>query len=344
LFGTAEKAIEVGKDAATKASEAATAVGEGVVSTALAETSAEATPKPELEDTAGEDTSSPELDPDALSGLDSYRVRMTSQWTPPEGPGEVMTIEQAHTREPAAQRFVIDMGDDVRTELVQIEDQAWYCSGGGCSQIQADPEDLASSFGDAMILDPADVTQDANARFVGRESLNGVQTRHYVLDVTDMQAAALARGEVANMKSDVWIADEPTLPSYTARFEMSWDETRGGDAGKSEFSYDVYDVNSAFAIEPPEGAESSSLPEDVPLYPDREDVFTVEGMITFTSPDDVVTVADFYRDALPGQGWTSETDEEMGDMVSQEWQKEERRLALMVAPEDEGSSVMIKLE
>lgn len=344
LFGRAERAIEVGKEAATRVSEAATAVGEGAVGTVLPQTSDESTPEPQATEPAAEDESLPEVDPDALSGLESYRVQMSSRWMPDEGSPEVMTIEQAHTREPAARRIAVDMGEEVGYEFVQIGDQAWYCSEGGCTQTQADVEELTSDFGGAMIIDPADITEDANAKFVGRENMNGVRTRRYALDVTEMQAAAMAQGDVTNLQSTVWIADEPDLPTYTARFEMSWDEERGEEAGTSEFTYEVFDVNSAFTIEPPEGAESSSLPEDIPLYPRSEEVFSMEGMVTFSSPDDVATVAQFYRDELPGQGWTSETDEEMGEMVNQLWQKESRQLTLMVAPADEGSSVMITLE
>jgi hypothetical protein len=344
LCGRAERAVEVGKEAATRASEVATAVGEDVAVTELPETADEDAQEVTPTDGAGEDESSPEVDADALSELDSYRVRMISRWVPDEGPAEGMTVEQAHTREPVAQRFLIDMGDGVVTELVQIGDQAWYCSGGSCTQTEADPEELASNFGDSMLLDPADVTGDADATFVGRERMNGIQTRHYTLNMTDAQAALLAQGEVVNIQSDVWVADEPDLPSYTARFQMTWDETRDEEAGKSEFLYDIYDVNEPFEIEPPEGAEGSGLPEDVPLYSNAEELFAMEGMATFNSPDDVASVADFYRDALSAEGWASQTDEQMGDTVQQVWQKEDRTLTLMVSREDGGSSVIITIE
>ena len=310
----------------------------------MAETSGEAEPESEPDEAAADDESIPEVDADAMSEFDSYRVRIVSRWTPEVGDAEGLTMEQAHTRSPVAQQFIIDMGEDVETEFVQIENEAWYCSGGSCTQTAADAEELATGFGDSMVLDPADVTNDADARFVGRERMNGVQTSRYALDLSEAQAAVLAQGDVADLQSNVWIADEPSLPAYTARFEMSWTETRDGEAGKSEFFYDVYDVNAPFSISPPEGSESSGLPDDVPAYPNTEDVFSMEGMTTFRSPDSVETVADFYRDGLPAQGWTNETDEELGDMVNQVWKKDERTLNLMVSPSDEGSSVMLSIE
>ncbi|MGD2147611.1 MAG: hypothetical protein PVH41_13025 [Anaerolineae bacterium] len=344
VCGTAGKAIQLGRDAATVASDAATAVGEGVVATVVAETSGEAEPEPETDEAGADDESMPEVDADAMSDFDTYRVRIVSQWTPEVGDAEGLTMEQAHTRSPAAQQFIIDMGEGGSTEFVQIESEAWFCSEESCTQTEADAEQLAAGFGDSMILDPADITNDADARFVGREPNNGVQTRRYALDLSEAQAAMLAQGDVADLQSNVWIADEPGLPTYTARFEMSWTETRDGETGKSEFFYDVYDVNTSFTIEPPEGAESGGLPDDVPAYPNTEDVFSVEGMTTFNSPDSVESVADFYRDALPAQGWRSETDEELGDMANQVWKKDDRTLNLMVSPSDEGSSVMLSIE
>jgi hypothetical protein len=59
------------------------------------------------------------VDADALSDIDRYRVRMISRWVPEERPAEGMTAEQAHTREPATQRFLINIGDGVANELVQ---------------------------------------------------------------------------------------------------------------------------------------------------------------------------------------------------------------------------------
>lgn len=343
-FGAAERAVEVGREAATKASEAATAVGEEVMSTPEGETSEESTEETGPGE-SDEETTGPELDPDALSRLDSYRTRMRMQWVPNEGDPEGMTMEQAHTRDPQAQRFVIEgiTGDDF--EFVQIGEQAWYCTGGACSQAQADPEDLVAGFGEEMMFDPDDMADEANATFVGREEVNGVQSRHYRLDLSAMETALLAQGEVSDVESNVWIADESGLPKFTVRFQMTWNETREERAGSGELFYEVYDVNESISIEPPEGAEKSGLPEDVPAYPNAEDGFSMEGMTTFTSSDDVATVASFYADGLAAQGWSMANEEDMGeDAVNQLWQKDERELMLMITSEEGGSNVAIMIE
>jgi hypothetical protein len=343
-FGAAEKAVEVGQEAATKASEAATAVGEEIISTPEGETSEETAEEAETGE-SDEETSAPELDPDALSGLDSYRTRTRMEWVPSEGDPERMRMEQAHTRSPQAQRFVIEGDEEDDFEFVQVGDQAWYCAGGACSQAQADPEDLVAGFGEEMFFDPADVVQGDASEFVGREEVNGIQSRHYRLNLSALETALLAQGEVSDVRSDVWIADEPGLSGFTVRFEMRWNETRGEQAGRGELFYEVYDVNEPITIEPPEGSERSGLPEDVPTYPNAEGGFSMEGMTTFTSPDDLATIADFYAEELAAQGWSMASEEDMGSAaVNQVWQKDERQLALIITSEDGESNVTIMIE
>jgi hypothetical protein len=342
FFGNAEKAIEAGKEAATRVSEVATEVGEGAVATLMPESSEG---ESESQEAADEEPALPELDADAMEGLQSYRTRFTSEWKPAEGEPETITFEEAHTRDPSARRLVMGgMADDETVEIVQIEDQSWMCSGGTCTQMEADPEELASGFGDAFMFDPAGVVDEENATFVGRERVNGLQTRHYKLDLTPMQAAFLAQGEVSDLEGEVWVVDEPDLPAFAARFEMSWTEKRQELAGQVSFDYETYDVNAPFTIEPPEGADASGLPEDVPVYPNAEETFSTAGMTTFNSPDDLDSVAAFYREGLAAEGWTVESDDEMEAMVNQVWKKGDRTLTLVASSDDGGSSVMIAIE
>ena len=344
-FGAAERAVEVGQEAATKASEAATAVGEEVMDTPEGEASEEATQEPDESDESDEEATAPELDPDALSGLDSYRTRVRMEWVPEEGDPEGVSMEQAHTRDPEAQRLVVEGGTGDNVEFVQIGEQAWYCAGGACSQAQADPEDLIAGFGEGMMFDPDDIADEANATFVKQEEVNGVQSRHYRLDLSAMETALLAQGEVSDVESNVWIADESGLPNFTVRFQMTWNETREERSGRGELFYEVFDVNEPITIEPPEGAEGSGLPEDVPAYPNAEDSFSMEGMSSFTSSDDVATVGDFYAEELAAQGWSMANEEDMGeDAVNQLWQKDERELMLMITSEEDGSNVTILIE
>ena len=356
LFGRAEEAIEMGKEAATRVSEAATVIGEEAVATLMPDSSEDeaaadesAAQESAKEDTAAEEPSGeepqPELDVDALTGLESYRARFEAEWKPVEGEGESFMFEEAHTRTPSAQSLVMKgMGQDESVEIVQIEDKSWMCTAGSCSQMQADPEELASSFSDAAMFDPAGVWDDADPTLLGREQVNGVQTRHYRLNLSPMQAAFLAQGDVSELSGEIWIADEPDLPDLAVRFKMSWTEKRGEVTGQSSFIYETFDINAPFTIEPPEGAADSGLPDDVPAYPNGEQSFSMAGMTSFETSDGVSEVGDFYRERLAAEGWTIGSDDEMEGMVQQVWNKDERTLTLLVSEEEDGSSIMISIE
>lgn len=341
IFGAAEKAVDVGQEAATKASQAATVVGDETAG----ETEGGVSEETESGDVEG-DAEALDVDPDALSALESYRTRSRVQWLPDEGEAERTEMEQARTRNPQAQRLVM-VGDEDGDgfEFVQIGDQAWYCGGDTCSQVDADPEDVLSGFGDAMWFDPTDVTDDARAEFVGREEVNGIQSRHYRLTLSNVEAALLAaEGDVSDVRGDAWIADQSDLSGFTVRFEMSWTEKRGERTGRSELFYELYDVNAPITIEPPEGAEKSGLPEDVPAYPDARDSFSMEGMTSFSSSDDVPTIAAFYAEALAAQGWTLEQEDDMESIVTQRWSKDDRELMLNISGEDGETSVTIMIQ
>jgi len=358
LFGRAGEAIEMGKEAATRVADLATEVGGEGLATLVPELSEEATPDleaaPEESSGGGEDEgqpedegAGPEIDEDALDGLDSYRTRFTVEWTPEEGEGEdeAFALEQAHTRNPRAQRMtMVGMFEDESMEIVQIEDKSWMCSGGSCTQMAADPEELASSFTDAALFDPYDMVDDAGTKFVGRETVNGLQTRRYQLDLEPMRTAYLAQGDISDPEGDVWVVDEAGLPKMAVRLVMSWKEVRDGVTGRAGYTYEMYDINEPFTIEPPEGAADSGLPEDVPAYPNARETFSMEGMTSFETDDPVADVAEFYRNGLAAEGWTVESDDEMGALVQQEWTKDGRVLNVMVSEDDDVTSVMIMIE
>jgi hypothetical protein len=233
-------------------------------------------------------------------------------------------------------------GTQGTVEIVQIGDTAWFCSNGQCAQTTQSEENLLSGMG-AAAFDPADFTSDSNYTYVGEETVNGVHTRHYTLDLNAAQVALLAQGSVSDVHTDVWVADQSGLPEFVVRYQMGWTETRADVEGTVEYSTEVYDVNVPFTIEPPEGA--ASLPEDVPMYPGATDLMIMEGFASFSVTDNVTTVADFYRTGLAGQGWTSTSDATLEGSVSQTWTKDDRTLTLMIGPgEGGGSSVVITLQ
>lgn len=291
-----------------------------------------------------EEPEAPRLDPDALSQLTSYRARMITRITSTDGTTQVSEVLVEETRDPLAQRYVIT-AEGSETEMVHIGDTTWLCSEGFCMQSQQSAEEFASDFGEGLFYNPEDIASiasDSDYDYVGRETINGIRTKHYVLNITPAEAAALMQGEVTDFHFEIWVADEANLPAFSVRVVMNWEGTTEGQQGRYEYEYEVLEVNTPFTIEPPEGA-GAGLPADVPQYPGATDLAIMGSMITFSTTDSVETVAAFYRDALAAQGWTLASEEQMG-MVIQSWSKEGRNLSLMVSSDGSNTSVLITLE
>lgn len=292
-----------------------------------------------------EEPEAPQLDPDALSQLSSYRGRMITRITSADGTVQVSEILVEETRDPLAQRYVIT-AEGSETELVHIGDTTWLCSEGFCMQSQQSAEEFASDFGEGLLYNPEDIssiTGDSDYDYVGRETVNGIRTKHYVLNITPAEAAALIEEDVTDLHFEIWVADEANLPAFSVRVRMRWTGTTEGQQGTYEYEYEILEVNTPFTIEPPEGA-GAGFPADVPQYPGATDLAMMGGMITFATADSVEAVAAFYRDMLAAQGWTMTGEEQMG-MVIQSWSKEGRNLSLMISSDGSGkTSVLITLE
>ncbi|MBC7226470.1 MAG: hypothetical protein H5T61_04475 [Thermoflexales bacterium] len=308
----------------------------------------QATPLPPspTEEPATEEAPPLEIAPNALENLNSYRARLVMRQTVEGGATETLTMEQEETREPAARRIVLtaEGGDNPGTlELVQIGDTSWMCSpDSGCIQTQQSAEE-ATQFGEGILFKPEDFAS-SDYRYVGRDTVNGVRSRHYTLELTPEMLEGIVSGTVTATNADIWVADEAGMPAYVTRLTVSWEGTQeDGKKIQGDWTYEVYDVNKPITIQPPEGA--TGAPEDIPIYPGATDQTIMGTLIMFSSADPVEDVAEFYRNEMPGQGWTAGEESTLGNVVMQEWTKGDRKASLMISPKDEGGcTVMISIE
>jgi len=128
----------------------------------------------------GDETSGVEVDSEGLSSLESCRVRMVAWWTPEGGaPQESFLVEIERTKNPPAYRAITE-NEQGSFEWVQIEDTAWLCQDEACTQYPGSAEDALSALG-APAFDPARLTTESDSEYAGRETVNGVSARHYIL-------------------------------------------------------------------------------------------------------------------------------------------------------------------
>jgi hypothetical protein len=93
-----------------------------------------------------------------------------------------------------------------------------------------------------------------------------------------------------------------------------------------------------------EAGDASALP-DVPLPEDAEAVSYEFGELAFTSPSDVATLVDFFRDALAGEGWQELSDASLveEEFAYAEFEQDGETLALTLFGSSGGSEAYIDL-
>jgi hypothetical protein len=294
----------------------------------------------------------PDVEEDALSQLDSYRMRFGWSLEKADGSTDALTMEQSATRQPEAQRFLIESGGD-SIEYIQIENQVWIRYGEEWMQSTSDTTgDIADEFGSGLMTgsDWIDDVEDEDYEYVGKENVNGVQARHYRASYNQNWLSLLGEqgpDDISDGTAHVWIADENNLPSFVVRFEVEIKGTSDSEAITGKLTQEIYDINADIAIEPPTDAASGGLPEGVSLYPDAEGLTTFGVMTTFTVEDDVETVHGFYVDALENAGWSQVEGSAMSieGMASTTWTKDGETLTLNVVESegDEETQVMFTL-
>lgn len=319
----------------------------------------EPTDETALEATAGE---AEELDMAMLESpadLDSFRSSTVISWqgTTPDGEESSgsMSIEVEYVREPEAQHITMSgalagleelgMAEGETLEMYVVEGTMYMNLFGSWMQVPAeetgfDANELAFVATDEMLTS----LEDAN--YEGTTTYNGIEVRHYTFDETSFIMEEM-EGEMQfeEANGNIYIAVDG---DYLVHMDMTMTgtdfEVPTGEEGESlqdgtmELVVDLSDINEPITIVVPEEAtESGKPPEDIPVPDDAEElqVIDIMGMITFLSPSTTAEVADFYTVAMPENGWTEASSEEMGGMFMLEYAKDGRTASIIIMDDED---------
>jgi len=291
------------------------------------------------------------FDEASLDSLSSYQATMAWRVEKEDGTVESFSFEQAATREPPAKHMTM-VSDDETVELIQIGGDTWMRLGEEWIATSSD-EVSADDFGEVLHTGDAWVSGlgDDAYGYVGKETVNGLQTRHYRADDAEDWGMFLGlyggEGQPKKGVADLWVADEPDIPDVVVRLVVEVEFEADDATGKMFLTQDTTDINVPITIEPPADVAVGGLPEGIPMYPDATEVTKFGTMTSFSAADDVATVNAFYEDALSAAGWEVEGEPtEMEDTVMSTWAKDGQTLTLMISSEDDGasSSVVVMLE
>jgi hypothetical protein len=324
-----------------------------------------------------EPTTAPESEPGAESGelnldelgtpsdLSSYRATMNisiSGTDAGEAVDQALSFLIEYTSEPPAQHVVMSgvgmtdtQGMD-SIEMYQAEGTAYLNLGDQWLSVPATEDTLDSS----GFIQPEDILEDTCGwTREGDTEYNGVRVHHWTASKEDMEACMTAAqmadmGEITAASGDLYVAVEG---NYVVHMSLVFEGNdlaagMGGadevlEQGRMEITFDMTDVNQPFIIELPEEAVASgSLPDDIPVPEDAQEVANAFGMITFTSPSTPAEVSEFYKTAMPQNGWTEVSVDEVSGLIMMEYSKDGRTASLMInTDEDTGmTSVLITVQ
>ena len=314
-----EKIEEV---ASEKAEEVASAEGEAKAEAAKAASptkppaSAKPTKAPSPTATAEPEEEAP-LELTSAEELDSYRQEFVAEGKlGDEEWSTEMVIE--YVADPPASRFVItgfgEAGEDVSTEMIQVGGTTYILGGPEgewMSMTSSEPPDLS----DTGFVRLEDSFYSDECKYKGRQTVNGLQTKHYHCSEKALLAMPTAGGGVIqDAEGDVWVS---TKYNVAVRFIFSWKgKDEDGVAVEGRWESDVTDINKPIKIEAPEGVAAAGLPDDIPLIDGAHDVNAMMGMVGFKVDKAVAEVSKFYQAAMPENGWTVEEGAMMPNMLN----------------------------
>jgi hypothetical protein len=303
--------------------------------------------------------------------LDSFRTSFEISWDGTATDGSAVTGSMdlliEFVRDPRAQHISIggdfpgleELGvtEGTTMEIYVVEDTMYMNLFGSWLQMPADEQSTAE-FEQMAFIASEDMLQDlSDTTYEGRETVNGIETKHYSFDETSFNPADMEGMEIEEANGNVYIAVDG---NYLVHMDVSMTGANlalpTGDVdqtlqnGTMEIVLDLYDVNEPFTIELPEEALSSeglpfTEPEpgegvsaDMPIPDDAEELYaSSSGLITFESPSSTEDLASFYQTEMPANGWAEIKVEQIMEMFDMEYHKDNRTATFTIAPPAEDS-------
>lgn len=269
--------------------------------------------------------------PELAENITSYRQTLKMQSTL-DGKTEIAwnSLTEWVKSIPARRVFVQGTGDDGQPfewEMIQIGDASymrfgdeWVVVAGG--QEPPTNETLAWT-------DPNVWKDDTRCSYKGKETLNGMQVKHWHCDKDVFAYGALmpiAGGQIEDGRIDSWVSTEFEVAVKT---EIEWKgKNAEGKPATFVMMTEVYDINKPFAIEAPEGVDLPGLPDDVPMMDDATEVVAVGQMVSYKVAVSVEDAIAFYTAAMPDNGWEAGEEGFVPGMLS--FTKGERSAQIMI--------------
>jgi hypothetical protein len=145
---------------------------------------------------------------------------------------------------------------------------------------------------------------------VGSETVNQVPAVHYTFTQADMKIAdpkPVANGEI-------WIAEQGGfIVKYLLSIQPVSDPGEEQLKASQEWSYELSQVNALAEIILPD--DCMAVPLDLPTMQDALEIDLSSGLLSYITNSTANEVVDFYKQNLPGLGWTTDNKLPAGELT-----------------------------
>jgi hypothetical protein len=169
------------------------------------------------------------------------------------------------------------------------------------------------------------------------DDANGIPAQRY-----SVKAVELTLGTVTVTTGEVWIAQQG---QFVVRFNG---EASGSFAlsapisdGNLSWQYDLSEPNTLAEIELPSACQEQQAAAEFPIPDNATNRTIFNGFISFESPDSALSVARFYRDRLPQDGWQITTQETFDDFYQISVEKGGRSMQISITGVGGGAAVVV---
>jgi len=279
---------------------------------------------------------------DKLDKLQSYRLLHEWSWKWEKGDSGQMKMYVEFVREPKAQRILIESIENGQkqetSEMIFTEGTLYIRSGDRWTALQSeDMEEVLQSTG--WWGTPDSFLAQSKGRYVGKETINGIPTKHYHFSRQALLGFSLLKN-IKEARADVWVS-----PKYNVfiKVALHWEGFGEEDKGLGTFDLvsTLSDINKKIEITPPAGIEKPSVPEDIPIMKGASKLNLAENMINYQVAKGQDEVINYYKAQMQAKGW------KMGQSVVPnmlQFSKEGRTATIMIEEENGQTTITIIIQ
>ncbi len=194
-------------------------------------------------------------------------------------------------------------------------------------------------YGSGLALLPQEVFQNnaSSQRVAQGEVVNGIASDHY-----HIQQSYPAQSGLEKKEGDLWVAQQG---GYIVRFsgflqgQVALSDING--QGVIGWDYNLTDANQVSSIAIPEECQSQSE-QHIPIPDSAQSLIQTNTLISFTTPDGLESVVDFYRQGLPEQGWNIDQEGSNGQVFDFSASHQGQTITIMIAVDSDVTRVTIQ--